>query len=124
MMHVEDTPETPCVRVNRQRLFKVLSTNIPIQWGKQAVRVEESEENVTVFFADGTSASGDLLIGVDGTSGSSESCPQTTVISVMMTADNNVKQPANTSSRSPTVRFSNHTPPLSSSARQDSAVPT
>ena len=76
MMHVEDTPETPCVRVNRQRLFKVLSTNIPIQWGKQAVRVEESEENVTVFFADGTSASGDLLIGVDGTFGSSESCPQ------------------------------------------------
>lgn len=65
-MGVEDTPETPCMRANRLRLREVLSTKIPVKWGKQLERVEEDDDMATAFFADGTSAVGDLIIGADG----------------------------------------------------------
>jgi hypothetical protein len=64
---VTDTPDTPCVRTNRLRLREVLSTNIPIQWGKEAVSIKEDENSVTVTFQDGQSATGDVLVGADGT---------------------------------------------------------
>lgn len=63
---VEDTPATPCLRVNRLRLRELLSTKIPVQWDKQAFSVSESPDTVTVSFQDGTSATGSLLIGADG----------------------------------------------------------
>ncbi|KAK0610601.1 hypothetical protein B0T17DRAFT_621069 [Bombardia bombarda] len=67
MLIVEDTPETPCIRANRGRLRQLLSTGVDIRWDKKAARIEESDDKVTVFFEDGTLASGDLLVGADGT---------------------------------------------------------
>ncbi|KAK4446108.1 FAD-dependent urate hydroxylase [Podospora aff. communis PSN243] len=65
---IEDTPSTPCLRVNRLRLRELLATHIPVRWGKQAIpsSIAESDTGVTVFFADGTSASGTILVGADG----------------------------------------------------------
>ncbi|CAK7209979.1 hypothetical protein SCUCBS95973_000632 [Sporothrix curviconia] len=66
---VEDTPKTPCVRVNRKRLRSLLMTGVPVQWGKKLVRVDEDRvaSTVTAHFDDGTSATGGLLVGADGT---------------------------------------------------------
>ncbi len=66
---VQDTAETPCVRANRRKLRQILLTNLDVHWGKQGVRVEEDADvkKVTVHFQDGTSATGDLLVGADGT---------------------------------------------------------
>ncbi len=64
---VEDTPQTPCVRANRLRLREFLSTNVRVNWGKRAVRIDQDAEKVTVWFEDGTTARGDVLVGADGT---------------------------------------------------------
>ncbi|KAL8924839.1 MAG: hypothetical protein Q9172_002504 [Xanthocarpia lactea] len=63
---VEDTPAAPIVRAERRRLRDWLATNIPITWGKRVQRIEDDDEAVTVFFEDGTSAKGDILVGADG----------------------------------------------------------
>lgn len=63
---LEDTAETPCLRVNRLQLREALTTGIEVQWGKEADKIVEDEDKVTVFFKDGTSATGDLLVGADG----------------------------------------------------------
>lgn len=65
-MGVENTPQTPCMRLNRLLFRQWLSTKIPIQWGKRLRRVEDEGKQVTVHFEDGTSASGDILVGADG----------------------------------------------------------
>ncbi|KAI0458873.1 FAD/NAD(P)-binding domain-containing protein [Xylaria acuta] len=67
-MTVENTPETPCLRLNRLLFRQWLATHISIQWGKRLRRVEEEEEgkHITVHFEDGTSTSGDILVGADG----------------------------------------------------------
>ncbi|KAH8156921.1 hypothetical protein CIB48_g11325 [Xylaria polymorpha] len=65
-MTVENTPETPCLRLNRLLFRRWLATHIPIQWGKRLRRVEEEGNRITVHFEDGTSASGDILVGADG----------------------------------------------------------
>ncbi|KAI1473836.1 putative monooxygenase [Daldinia eschscholtzii] len=54
------------LRANRARLRKWLATNMPIQYGKHAIRIEEHDDLVTVHFEDGTSATGDILIGAEG----------------------------------------------------------
>lgn len=66
---VQDSPNTPCVRASRPLLRQALSTNIDIQWGKRVVRVEEvaSTNKVVAYFQDGTSSTGDIVIGADGT---------------------------------------------------------
>jgi len=66
---VEDTPETPCIRANRLRLREVLLTGLAVHWGKNATRIEEDAEagHATVWFEDGSSALGDLVVGADGT---------------------------------------------------------
>ncbi|KAJ2972169.1 hypothetical protein NUW58_g9240 [Xylaria curta] len=61
-----DSPETPLIRAERYRLREWLSTNISIQWGKRLQRVESDDSGVTVWFEDGTSAKGDMLVGADG----------------------------------------------------------
>ncbi|CAL8576084.1 hypothetical protein XPA_001975 [Xanthoria parietina] len=63
---VEDTPEAPIVRAERRRLRDWLATNIPIQWGKRVQRIVDNDEEVSVYFEDGTSAKGDILVGADG----------------------------------------------------------
>lgn len=54
------------VRANRTRLRDWLATNINVQFNKQAVRIEEKENGVTVHFKDGSKASGDILVGAEG----------------------------------------------------------
>ncbi|KAI4602810.1 hypothetical protein KJ359_008029 [Pestalotiopsis sp. 9143b] len=64
---VQDTPETPCLRANRPKLRRWLATDVPIQWSKQLLRIEDTDAGqVTLVFADGTSATGDILVGADG----------------------------------------------------------
>jgi 2-polyprenyl-6-methoxyphenol hydroxylase-like FAD-dependent oxidoreductase len=55
------------IRANRRRLREWLRTGVEVQFGKRAMHIEEREEKVTVKFEDGTSATGDLLVGADGT---------------------------------------------------------
>lgn len=63
---VQNSPEAPFLRLHRLRFRQWLATEISIQWGKRLRRVEEQEKRVTVHFEDGTSASGDILVGADG----------------------------------------------------------
>jgi 2-polyprenyl-6-methoxyphenol hydroxylase-like FAD-dependent oxidoreductase len=55
------------IRANRQRLRDWLLQGIDVQFGKRLVKVEESEDKVTVHFDDGTSETGDFLVGAEGT---------------------------------------------------------
>jgi 2-polyprenyl-6-methoxyphenol hydroxylase-like FAD-dependent oxidoreductase len=57
--------------VKRGFLHKVLREaaqreGIPVAFGKKLSRLEMTDRQVTAFFADGTSAEGDLLVGCDG----------------------------------------------------------
>ncbi|KAK8013894.1 FAD-dependent monooxygenase [Apiospora arundinis] len=51
---------------NRSTLRQWLSTHVNIQYDKQAVRIEEGEKTITVHFKDGSSATGDILVGAEG----------------------------------------------------------
>lgn len=56
-------------RFHRAHLHQALLKHVPrdiIHLGKKVVRAEVRDERVVVFFADGTSAEGDVLIGADG----------------------------------------------------------
>ncbi|MEU9043926.1 MULTISPECIES: FAD-dependent monooxygenase [unclassified Kitasatospora] len=58
--------------MRRAELYEVLQrrlreTGIEVRWGKRLVGVEERADGITARFADGSSATGDLLIGTDGT---------------------------------------------------------
>ncbi|KAH8896019.1 putative monooxygenase [Thozetella sp. PMI_491] len=55
------------IRANRPRLRDWLRANIPVRYGRRAVAVSEEGDKVTLHFADGTSATGDILVGADGT---------------------------------------------------------
>ncbi len=63
---VEDDGSKAIIRANRQRLRRWLSTNIPVQFLKVASHLEEGPDRVTVHFKDGTSATGDIVVGADG----------------------------------------------------------
>lgn len=63
---IESSAEAPIVRANRFRFREWLSTEVPIQWGKKATRVEETKDEIRVHFADGTTATGDIVVGADG----------------------------------------------------------
>jgi hypothetical protein len=54
------------VRAKRDVLRNWLSSYIDVQYGKKAERIEEKDDGVVVHFADGTSASGDIVVGADG----------------------------------------------------------
>lgn len=62
---VEDDDKGKIVRANRQRLRDWLRTHIPVQYDRRAVKVEE-DERITVHFENGTSATGDILVGAEG----------------------------------------------------------
>lgn len=53
-------------RVNRSLFREWLSSNLNISWDKKFTHYEEHERGVTAFFADGTSAEGDILVASDG----------------------------------------------------------
>ncbi|KAI1103393.1 putative monooxygenase [Jackrogersella minutella] len=64
---VQSSPEAPVVRANRFLFREWLSTKIPIQWNKKVIGVEEElGGQVRVRFEDGTTATGDILVGADG----------------------------------------------------------
>jgi 2-polyprenyl-6-methoxyphenol hydroxylase-like FAD-dependent oxidoreductase len=54
------------LRAHRQRFRQYLLQDLAIQFGKAYDHYEESENGVTAFFKDGTSATGTLLVGADG----------------------------------------------------------
>jgi 2-polyprenyl-6-methoxyphenol hydroxylase-like FAD-dependent oxidoreductase len=57
------------IGIHRAALQQALLSQLPtdvIQLGKQFVRFEERAEAVTVYFADGTTATGDALLAADG----------------------------------------------------------
>ncbi|MER7671067.1 FAD-dependent monooxygenase [Kitasatospora sp. NPDC096128] len=58
--------------MRRAELYQVLQrrlheVGLEVRYGKRLVGVEEGADGITAHFADGTSATGDLLIGADGT---------------------------------------------------------
>lgn len=55
------------IRANRQRMRDWLLQGIDVQFGKRVVKIEEADDKVTAFFDDGTSESGDILVGAEGT---------------------------------------------------------
>ncbi|KAI8963571.1 putative monooxygenase [Daldinia sp. FL1419] len=63
---VISTPERPAIRANRPRFRNWLSTNIPVQWGKRPTQIEHVQDEIRLHFEDGTTATGDILIGADG----------------------------------------------------------
>ena len=54
--------------ISRMTLRQVLLTRLDdvVEFGKQFTRFEQHGEQVTAYFADGTSATGDLLVAADG----------------------------------------------------------
>ncbi|KAJ4316033.1 hypothetical protein N0V94_005660 [Neodidymelliopsis sp. IMI 364377] len=66
------TPPFTALRITRGEALKgVLSAiskhpNITLTCGKKTTKITETEHNVTLTFADGTSSTSDLLIGCDG----------------------------------------------------------
>ncbi|KAJ8129759.1 hypothetical protein O1611_g3873 [Lasiodiplodia mahajangana] len=54
------------IRAARHRIVQWLETHIPVQYNKRIVNIEEPEEKVKIYFADGTSAEGDILVGAEG----------------------------------------------------------
>ena len=70
---------TNIIRAHRGKLRHWLSTHLDIQWGKNLTHFEETESRVTAFFEDGSSASGDVLIGADGAHSHGASPPPETL---------------------------------------------
>ncbi|KAI3331460.1 FAD/NAD(P)-binding domain-containing protein [Xylariaceae sp. AK1471] len=62
----QDSAKFPFIRAERRRLRNWLATNIPIQWGKRVSRIEHDDHGVSVYFEDGGSAQGDIMVGADG----------------------------------------------------------
>lgn len=58
----------PIIRAERRRLRDWLATNIPVQWGRRVTRIEQDNDGVSVYFENGVSAKGDILVGADGIS--------------------------------------------------------
>lgn len=55
-------------RANLNKYARIAATDvgIKIEYGKKFVRYDETNDQVTAYFADGTSATGDIMIGCDG----------------------------------------------------------
>ncbi|KAI3332361.1 putative monooxygenase [Xylariaceae sp. AK1471] len=54
------------IRSARHRAVEWLATHIPVQYNKQVVDIEEIGNKVKIYFQDGTSAEGDILVGAEG----------------------------------------------------------
>ncbi|KAJ1327905.1 salicylate hydroxylase [Microdochium nivale] len=65
-MGVGHTTKTPFLHVRHLELQQWLSTHLAIQRGKKATKLDEVGDVVVVTFEDGTSATGDVVVGADG----------------------------------------------------------
>lgn len=73
-VHVADNPRmgvvhsqrSPMLHASHFELLQWLSTNVTIAGNKKASKIDETTDAVVVTFEDGTSATGDLLVGADG----------------------------------------------------------
>lgn len=54
------------IRADRAKLRQWLMTKLNIHWGKRFTYYEETSKGVTAYFEDGTSYTGDILVGADG----------------------------------------------------------
>lgn len=59
-------------------LLQWLSTNVNVSGNKKASKIDETADAVVVTFEDGTSATGDLLVGADGVDSFGELCHEQT----------------------------------------------
>ncbi len=62
---LSDDPAASTHAVSRRTLRETLLTGLDVRFGKEFVRYEQ-EDKVTAVFADGTTVTGDLLVGADG----------------------------------------------------------
>jgi flavin-dependent dehydrogenase len=65
---VKDITSPGMVRIDRNRLRKLCSTGLPIQYEKSLSSLTYSADGneVTAHFQDGTTATGNILVGADG----------------------------------------------------------
>jgi flavin-dependent dehydrogenase len=70
---VQSGHERRVIRANRARLRDWLATNVRVNWKTKTTRIEEKGDSVTLHFADGSSATGDVLVGADGVNSMGES---------------------------------------------------
>ncbi|RAL06913.1 FAD-dependent oxidoreductase [Aspergillus homomorphus CBS 101889] len=59
-------PAAERIRVSRVRLRQLLATDLTIQWNKTLQNIDSTSGSVTAYFHDGTSYTGCILIGCDG----------------------------------------------------------
>jgi hypothetical protein len=66
--HLKNAPVPHAIRVSRRKMRSFCAQGIEVQYGKSIVDVQYDDENSTVkaVYADGTSATGTLLVGADG----------------------------------------------------------
>jgi hypothetical protein len=65
-MHLAPNESRPFIRANREKLRALLATNLDVEYDKYFQRYEETASGITAYFADGTVATGDILVGADG----------------------------------------------------------
>ena len=61
-----NVPASERIRVSRERLRMLMLTGLDVQWSRNLVEVQKTQDGVTAVFADGTSTTGSCLIGCDG----------------------------------------------------------
>ncbi|MEU0503208.1 FAD-dependent monooxygenase [Nocardia sp. NPDC005998] len=72
VLRMPDIPDVPSLKiVDRNELHRTLhdhavATGIPFEYNKRLVSVDEDADGITAHFADGSSATADVLIGADG----------------------------------------------------------
>ncbi|CUS12216.1 unnamed protein product [Tuber aestivum] len=72
-------PPNRRLRLKRDNFRKLLMEDLAVQWNKKLVNIERNEGGVTAYFEDGASASGALLVGVEGSKSRTRQtlCPNT-----------------------------------------------
>lgn len=59
-------PESQRIRMARDRFRELIATGIEIQWSKAVTAFEAGKDSATVYFEDGSLATGRLLVACDG----------------------------------------------------------
>ncbi|KAL3441025.1 hypothetical protein BJX65DRAFT_15608 [Aspergillus insuetus] len=59
-------PSSVHYRLNRKKFRQLLSTDIPVKWGKRFTHFETVPDGVLVHFSDGSVVKGSMLLGIEG----------------------------------------------------------